>query len=140
MMTPERYFDFITCVLMADGDVAEEERTLFESMLKSTGVSTKLRTKYRRVLRGEHGLSEADTIAGLASAAADELTWLVRDAFLMANADGNVSHHEVAVINRLLLEAGVPKSRLPKIKKWGLAAVDHLVSGVELMQPRPRRG
>jgi len=62
----------------------------------------------------------------------EQLASMVKDAYLMAAIDENIDETEVAVINRFLELAGIPKERFERIKEWSLEGMDHLKRGLEL--------
>jgi uncharacterized membrane protein YebE (DUF533 family) len=129
----EAYLSFTLCVLQADGRVDDGEARLFASMLRHAGVRADLRRKYERFLRGEAELDPAKVLASMPEML-DEmlLMWLVRDAYLVAGADGVVSEPEEALIQDLLRHVGIPESRFGEIRAWGMEAVRHARTGATL--------
>jgi len=123
----ENYLDFMICILRADGTIKQEEVHLFNKMLVQVGIKETLRRKYSRLVsKKSPSIPVTKTIARIAKTANQtQLGYIVRDAFAMAESDGAVAKAELDLILKLLDKAGIPKSRFPKIKRWGLEYVDH---------------
>jgi len=132
MTTAEKYLDFMVCVLQADGIIHEKEVEEFTRMLQQVGLKPELKKKYRRVLKGTW-LDAERVIRRVAKNANPQfLNWLVRDGYLMADADGKVTPPEIEIINELLIKAGVSTHRRQSIHDWGKQAVKHARAGAKL--------
>jgi tellurite resistance protein len=136
MFSTERYLDLMAGVLLADDRVDKGERKLFLQMMDVAGVDENLKTKYERVLRQETSINTDGVIREIVEGIDPEtLTWIVRDAYLMANADGVVSSEEVAIINKLLVQAQIPEDRHEVIHAWGRESIALLERGYTLFVP-----
>lgn len=133
MQIAENYLDFLTCVMLADGVIQEEEKSAFLNILNRVGLSKKLSKKYFRILSGTQLIDRDDVISRVASQKDKEiLVWIVRDAFLIADANGDVSDEEILLIKKLLEKSGVTPSRMKKIIQWGNEFIDHTKNGLKL--------
>lgn len=50
----------------------------------------------------------------------------IRDAFILAAADGEIAPEEIKVLRKFLLQAGVPAENFPLVIRWCETALDHL--------------
>lgn len=57
---------------------------------------------------------------------------MIRDAYLMSDADGDIHPSEIDVINRFLRYAGIPEERFEEIEMWARESIAHLKRGVIL--------
>lgn len=132
---PERYLDFMLCVLWADGVVTDDEISAFQQMLDVMGIAGDTADGCMQRLKPEAEFSVADALESVATGSTMvELTTIVRDAFVMAGADGVVHQSELEVIQRLVHEAGVAESKWPQILEWGMDHLAHLRRGAELFK------
>ena len=133
MRFSEMYLDLMVCVLLADNRVDRGEKKLFLQMLNMFGVDRELQQKYEQLLDKETYLDSDQVVTEIAKVLDPEtLTWLVRDAFLMANADGIVSPEEVEVVDKLLEKAKVPEDLYEQIHSWGMESIAMLERGYSL--------
>lgn len=73
--------------------------------------------------------------AAASGAAPDEVEELVREAYLVAVADGDIEARERDVVDRFLGAAGVGSERYEAIHAWGRTAVEHSRLGRSLFVP-----
>lgn len=133
MKITDKYLELMCCVMEADGVVTAEEARCFEAMLDISTVSAALRAKYVRRLKRRPPPSADSSLkrvaAGIQGA---ELLWFVRDAFIMSDADGKITDDELRVVMKFVEFAGIPKTRFPKIKLWGIEQAKQVRRGLGL--------
>lgn len=127
------YFDFLACVAKADNIVQPEETVLFVEMLKNMGMSSSIQNKYKKILNSDKPIDSDAIISKVAKNTNPlMLPWFIRDAFLMADADGKISKEEIQVIKELVIKSGITQNKFVKIKNWGLEYIKHTQEGLKL--------
>lgn len=133
----ERFFDFMLCVLRADGVVDRDEKVHFLSLLvEGLRLREDVLVKYRRQLAQETWEEPADEELRAISEGleASALTELVREAYQMAQADQRIDATEVALIQRFLKLAGIPSDRFEAIDKWARESIALAQEGLRLLE------
>ena len=121
------YLDFMLWVVRSDGNVDARQKTrLLSVMVEGMGLRDDLVERYREALALTEWPEPSDQQLKSLAEGLDPLSLgnLVRDAYLMAWADGVLREVEVNFVMRFLRVAGVPEERLPAIDKWAREAVD----------------
>jgi tellurite resistance protein len=127
------YFDFLACVAKADNVVRPKETVLFFEMLKNMGMSSAIQNKYKKILNSDKPIDSDAIISKVAKNTNSlMLPWFIRDAFLMADADGKISKEEIQVIKELVIKSGITQNKFVKIKNWGLEYIKHTQEGLKL--------
>jgi len=133
----ERYLTVMAAVLHADRIVHEAEETLFLRMLRDAGIRGEFEEKCRALLdETNRDVEIASLRAALDAVDTETLVWIIRDAFLMADADGGVSDDELSVIDECLRLAGIEEGRLEAVHAWGNETLAHLKRGYLLLSER----
>ncbi len=135
MKETTNYLDFMACVLLADGVVEDNELMTFVSMLRQMGMREEVEVKYSNILRDPTLLNPQTVIASVARFSEDRLLqWILRDSYIMAASDGDISQEELALIDNLLAAVGIPEEQREKIHQWGRELIEHAKRGQELLR------
>lgn len=138
MNKTEKYLELMVLVLKADGMIDERERALMYRMIKNVGMKDDLVAKYDAKLTMDNSEDREQILTEIAhDLDPAALTGMVRDAYMMADADNNIDPTEVKVINEFLAKAGIPEERFGEIETWARKNIAHLKRGQRLMT-RPR--
>lgn len=136
------YLTVLACVARADGVIASEEREVLRRALASvddTGVRARVDalldlTQDQNVEQLlTDALGEINAPTSDAETRAGSLAELLRDCYIMASVDGDISPPEVALIDRMLAIAHVPGQRRPTLHQWGEAAARQMLDGTALV-------
>lgn len=137
----EQYLQFMIHLMRADGRVdAEEKRHMLSLMVDGLKLEPTLVQRYRAAL-DETDFSEpsdeqlATIVKGLDPAS---LAHLVRDAYGLAGADGEIHESELRLLRRSLALAGVPESRFENIDTWARHSLELSRIGELLLDPNYR--
>jgi tellurite resistance protein len=134
MNKTEKYLELMLLVLKADGIIDERERALIYRMIKNVGMKDELVQKYDARLKIDNSEDREQILTEIASDLDPAtLTGMVRDAYIMADADNNIHPAEVQVINDFLAKAGIPGERFKEIETWARKNIAHLKRGQRLM-------
>lgn len=135
------YLTVLACVARADGVIAPEEREVLRRAL-ATVDDTSVRARVDALLdpAKNHDVAQLITDAlgeinaphSDAETRAGCLAELLRDCYIMAFVDGDISPPEVALIDQMLAIAQVPGQRRPTLHQWGEAAARHMLDGTAL--------
>jgi len=123
----EDYLNFMLWVVRSDGNVDAQQKTrLLSVMVEGMDLRKDLVARYREALALSEWSDPTDEeLRGLAEGLDPlSLSNLVRDAYLMAWADGVLRDVEVNFVKRFLKVAGIPEDRLEAIDQWARQAVD----------------
>lgn len=136
MERAEIYLNVMVCVLWADGVAEPREEDLLFQMMESMGLRPELLDKYRRLCQGGSLLVDIDALIeeSVQEADSDTLAWVIQDAYMLAEADGPINRRSAEVIDRILLAAGLPRTRLPAIHEWAHRGVEHARQGEVLFE------
>lgn len=135
MKETTNYLDFMACVLLADGVVEGNELMTFVSMLRQMGMKEEVEIRYSNILRDPTLLDPEAVIASVARFSEDRLLqWIVRDSYIMAASDGEISTEELALIDALLAAVGIPEEKRENIHQWGRELIAHIQTGQELLK------
>lgn len=114
-------------VARADKRIAPEERAMIHAHLSNVIHDLGAEEIVERLdaapdARPDEGLL-GDIATGLGRHA---LPAAIRDAFILAAADGEIALEEIKVLRQFLLHAGVPAENFPLVIRWCETALDHL--------------
>lgn len=125
--TTEQYLNFLLWVVRSDGNIALGQRNrLLQVMIEGMGLRDELVDHYRKELNRESWEDPGDDELQALAKDLDPLSLgnLVRDAYLMAWADGVLREVEVDFVKRFLSAAGIPPERHEGIDHWARRAVE----------------
>lgn len=134
----EQYLDFMIYILRADGVVdAEEKRHMLSIMVDGMKLDPTLVERYRETLESQEWSEVSDEQLKAVSQGLDasSIGHLVRDAYAMAAADGEIHQAEVGVVNRFLVLAGIPEERLEQVDLWARQSLALAHQGTLLLTP-----
>lgn len=134
----EQYLQFMIHLMRADGTVdPEEKRHMLSIMVDGLKLEPTLVTRYRAALEETEFRQPTDEelasiVKGLDPAS---LAHLVRDAYGLAGADGEIHQSELLLLRRSLALAGVPESRFENIDTWARHSLELTRIGELLLDP-----
>lgn len=134
----EKYLQFMIHLMRADGHVDQEEkRHMISLMVDGLKLDPTLTTRYRAALEETEFSQPTDEdlaaiVKGLDPAS---LAHLVRDAYGMAGADGEIHETELHLLQRSLAIAGVPENRFENIDAWARHSIELSRIGELLLDP-----
>lgn len=134
----EQYLRFMIHLMRADGTVeVEEKRHMLSIMMDGLKLEPTLVRRYRAALEETEFQDPTDEelcaiVKGLDPAS---LAHLVRDAYGLAGADGEIHEAELRLLRRSLALAGVPESRFENIDTWARHSMELSRIGELLLDP-----
>ena len=122
------YARLLAFMTRVDNELTVDEMAMFEQRLGTALLSPKQRELIRQALKSPPALEEC--LAGLS----DEAGRLaLRDAILMAAADGNVDDDEKAVLLEIIAHLGLPEEALDKLLKWTVEGYNWMQKGYDIL-------
>ena len=122
------YARLLAFMTRVDNELTVDEMAMFEQRLGTALLSPKQRELIREALKSPPTLEEC--LAGLS----DEAGRLaLRDAILMAAADGNVDDDEKAVLLEIIAHLGLPEEALDKLLKWTVEGYNWMQNGYDIL-------
>ena len=122
------YARLLAFMTRVDNELTVDEMAMFEQRLGTALLSPKQRELIRQALKSPPALEEC--LAGLS----DEAWRLaLRDAILMAAADGNVDDDEKAVLLEIIAHLGLPEEALDKLLKWTVEGYNWMQNGYDIL-------
>lgn len=122
------YARLLAFMTRVDNELTVDEMAMFEQRLGTALLSPKQRELIRKALKSPPTLEEC--LAGLS----DEAGRLaLRDAILMAAADGNVDDDEKAVLLEIIAHLGLPEEALDKLLKWTVEGYNWMQNGYDIL-------
>ena len=122
------YARLLAFMTRVDNELTVDEMAMFEQRLGTALLSPKQRELIREALKSPPTLEEC--LAGLS----DEAGRLaLRDAILMAAADGNVDDDEKAVLLEIIAHLGLPEEALEKLLKWTVEGYNWMQDGYDIL-------
>ena len=122
------YARLLAFMTRVDNELTVDEMAMFEQRLGTALLSPKQRELIREALKSPPPLEEC--LAGLS----DEAGRLaLRDAILMAAADGNVDDDEKAVLLEIIAHLGLPEEALDKLLKWTVEGYNWMQDGYDIL-------
>ena len=122
------YARLLAFMTRVDNELTVDEMAMFEQRLGTALLSPNQRELIRQALKAPPPLEEC--LAGLS----DEAGRLaLRDAILMAAADGNVDDDEKAVLLQIIAHLGLPEEALEKLLKWTVDGYNWMQDGYDIL-------
>ena len=122
------YARLLAFMTRVDNELTVDEMAMFEQRLGTALLSPNQRELIRQALKSPPPLEEC--LAGLS----DEAGRLaLRDAILMAAADGNVDDDEKAVLLQIIAHLGLPEEALEKLLKWTVDGYNWMQDGYDIL-------
>ena len=122
------YARLLAFMTRVDNELTVDEMAMFEQRLGTALLSPNQRELIRQALKSPPPLEEC--LAGLS----DEAGRLaLRDAILMAAADGNVDDDEKAVLLEIIAHLELPEEALDKLLKWTVEGYNWMQDGYDIL-------
>lgn len=122
------YARLLAFMARVDNELTVDEMAMFEQRLGTALLSPKQRELIRQALKTPPPLDEC--LAGLS----DEAGRLaLRDAVLMAAADGTVDDDEKEVLTEIIAYLGLPDDSLERLLKWTVQGYNWMQSGYDIL-------
>ena len=122
------YARLLAFMARVDNELTVDEMAMFEQRLGTALLSPKQRELIRQALKTPPPLDEC--LAGLS----DEAGRLaLRDAVLMAAADGTVDDDEKEVLTEIIAYLGLPDDSLERLLKWTVEGYNWMQSGYDIL-------
>ena len=122
------YARLLAFMARVDNELTVDEMAMFEQRLGTALLSPKQRELIRQALKTPPPLNEC--LAGLS----DEAGRLaLRDAVLMAAADGTVDDDEKEVLIEIIAHLGLPDDSLERLLKWTVEGYNWMQSGYDIL-------
>ena len=122
------YARLLAFMARVDNELTVDEMAMFEQRLGTALLSPKQRELIRQALKPPPPLDEC--LAGLS----DEAGRLaLRDAILMAAADGTVDDDEKEVLTEIIAHLGLPDDSLERLLKWTVQGYNWMQSGYDIL-------
>ena len=122
------YARLLAFIARIDNELTVDEMAMFEQRLGTALLSPNQRELIRQALKVPPPLDEC--LAGLS----DEAGRLaLRDAILMAAADGTVDDDEKEVLTEIIAHLGLPDGALERLLKWTVEGYNWMQSGYDIL-------
>ena len=122
------YARLLAFIARIDNELTVDEMAMFEQRLGTALLSPNQRELIRQALKVPPPLDEC--LAGLS----DEAGRLaLRDAVLMAAADGTVDDDEKEVLTEIIAHLGLPDGALERLLKWTVEGYNWMQSGYDIL-------
>ena len=122
------YARLLAFMTRVDNELTVDEMAMFEQRLGTALLSPNQRELIRQALKSPPPLEEC--LAGLS----DEAGRLaLRDAILMAAADGNVDDDEKLALQEIIAHLGLPEEALDKLLKWTVEGYNWMQNGYDIL-------
>ena len=122
------YARLLAFMTRVDNELTVDEMAMFEQRLGTALLSPNQRELIRQALKSPPPLEEC--LAGLS----DEAGRLaLRDAILMAAADGNVDDDEKAVLLEIIAHLGLSEEALDKLLKWTVEGYNWMQNAYDIL-------
>lgn len=114
-------------VARADRRIAPEERAMIHAHLSHVIHDLGAEQVVERLDASPDALPDDRLLGDIATGLGRHaLPAAIRDAFILAAADGEIAPEEIKVLRKFLLQAGVPAENFPLVIRWCETALDHL--------------
>ena len=138
MTQVEKYLNFMIYLVRADGIVnTEEQEHLLTLIVDGMGLEPKLVDRYKSALSavGTLEVTDEQLAAVVSGLNPGSVAHLIRDAYSLAESDGEIHESELALIRRCLAAAGIPVTRFDDIDTWAHHSLELSKIGTQLFVP-----
>lgn len=122
------YARLLAFMARVDNELTVDEMAMFEQRLGTALLSPNQRELIRQALKSPPPLDEC--LAGLSEEAG---RLALRDAILMAAADGTVDDDEREVLTEITAHLGLPEEALERLLKWTVDGYAWMQSGYDIL-------
>ena len=125
------HLELLACVARSDGDVSVEEALAIRSFMDSAGTSVEDVQRVSVLLDMNADIDVEKVLTRLADeCTAWSLAEAIRDAYIIASADGEVTNHEVSTVERLFELLDLPMEHRAKLHRWARNAAAQQLLGM----------
>lgn len=125
------HLELLACVARSDGDVSIEEALAIRSFMNSAGTSVDDVQRVSILLDMKAEIDVEGVLSRLASeCTAWSLAEAIRDAYIIASADGEVTNHEISTVERLFELLDLPMEHRAKLHRWARNAASQQLLGM----------
>ena len=128
------YLDLMVEVIKADNKVYKAEKDNFIEMMIKMGLPSKVRNKFINKLDDKKHRGGADSIKIPHISEPGLVLSLLRDAYFLAAADGEISDSELELIKSVLLRFGVKPRKISSLLKWCAREREHHIRGLAIFE------
>ena len=122
------YARLLAFMARVDNELTVDEMAMFEQRLGTALLSPNQRELIRQALKTPPPLDEC--LAGLSEEAG---RLALRDAILMAAADGTVDDDEKEVLTEIIAHLGLPEEALERLLKWTVDGYNWMQNGYDIL-------
>ena len=122
------YARLLAFIARVDNELTVDEMAMFEQRLGTALLSPNQRELIRQALKSPPPLDEC--LAGLSEEAG---RLALRDAILMAAADGTVDDDEKEVLTEITAHLGLPEEALERLLKWTVDGYAWMQTGYDIL-------
>ena len=122
------YARLLAFMARVDNELTVDEMAMFEQRLGTALLSPNQRELIRQALKNPPPLDEC--LAGLSEEAG---RLALRDAILMAAADGTVDDDEKEVLMEIIAHLGLPEEALERLLKWTVDGYNWMQNGYDIL-------
>ena len=122
------YARLLAFMARVDNELTVDEMAMFEQRLGTALLSPNQRELIRQALKTPPPLDEC--LAGLSEEAG---RLALRDAILMAAADGTVDDDEKEVLMEIIAHLGLPEEALERLLKWTVDGYNWMQNGYDIL-------
>ena len=122
------YARLLAFMARVDNELTVDEMAMFEQRLGTALLSPNQRELIRQALKTPPPLDEC--LAGLSE---EEGRLALRDAILMAAADGTVDDDEKEVLMEIIAHLGLPEEALERLLKWTVDGYNWMQNGYDIL-------
>ena len=117
------HLELLACVARSDGDVSVEEALAIRSFMDSSSTSVEDVQRINLLLSPSNDIDVEVVVRRLA---ADSTPWMlaqaIRDAYVIASVDGEVTRNEIATVERLFDILDLAMDHRAKLHRWARRA------------------
>ena len=125
------HLELLACVARSDGDVSVEEALAIRSFMDSAGTSLEDVQRVSMLLDVKSDIDVESVLARLAKeCTAWSLAEAIRDAYIIASADGEVTKHEISTVERLFELLNLTMEHRAKLHRWARNAASQQLLGM----------
>ena len=125
------HLELLACVARSDGDVSVEEALAIRSFMDSAGTSVEDVQRVSGLLDLKNDIDVEKVLARLAGqCTAWSLAEAIRDAYIIASADGEVTNHEISTVERLFEILNLSLEHRAKLHRWARNAASQQLLGM----------
>lgn len=142
MTTPlVRYFQVLACVARADAKLAPQERALVRGSAEAMGLDGTALASIDHIADPAAAVYAKAVLAdAVRDMDASALCEVLRDAYVLAGADGNVDVTEISVIDDAMAARGIAERYRAPLHEWARSAAEQHIDGVRLVAEATSRG